>query len=417
MTGYANLTSNPSNVLASFMSERIRPTLGAFEVDEDFDPAGLSPRPWFIKGLTMLGHTTLLLSPGGVGKSTLGITIGVGSALGRHHLIPGYSGVKGGNALILNSEDDLDEMKRRLAGLLEHHKINPAQLAGKLYMKSLYGDRTLIGEHDSYLDCLRPTQLFDDLVIFCRTHQVELIVLDPLVGFHNAEENANGAMEEVAGLLRRLARETGAAVVIIHHTRKSNGDSEDHAGDMDAGRGASALAAASRIAITLARMSKGTAKSEGIDWTLARNLRRIDDAKQNYAPSSEAAKWFEMRSTQIANGEQVPVPVPFNMQDISDEKAAQDAIEHRDRMKDQVTEVAGAIIGGKHQGTAPQPDAVAKLQSILDVGRSTAQDRLRLLPVGETDAYEVLIDDQPFQIWREPKGQTFTIHWREETSK
>ena len=123
-----------------------------------------------------------------------------------------------------------------------------------------------------------------------------------------------------------------------------------------------------------------------------------------------------MRSTQVSNGESVPVPVAFNMQDITDEKVAREAKRHLDRMKDKMTEVAGAIVGGKQQGSTPQPDVVAKLQTVLDVCRSTAQDRLRLLPIGENEAYKVLVDDKPLHLWREKAGQSYTIHWREETS-
>ena len=241
--------------------------LDVFSVDETFDDAEIPERPWLMRGLAMLGHLTLILSPGGVGKSTLGMTIGIASALGKHHIIPGYSGTRSGNALILNTEEDEDEMKRRLAGVLKHHKIPSAQLKGKLFLRSLFGEDAALGQYNEGLYCLSETRFFEQLVAFCNEQQIDLIVLDPLIGFHNEDENTNGAMEEVATFLRRLARETGAAVVVIHHTRKGNGGgSEAHAGDMDAGRGASALSAAARIVLTLARMSKDTAKKEGVDW-------------------------------------------------------------------------------------------------------------------------------------------------------
>ena len=121
----------------------------------------------------------------------------------------------------------------------------------------------------------------------------------------------------------------GAAVLTVHHTRKAK-DSEAHAGDMDAGRGASALAAAARIAITLARMTKEKAKQLGTEWgDLGKHLRRIDDAKQNYAPPAEKASWFVMDDTKIANGERVGVPVSFDISEIA-ERA--EAVKLQDRM-------------------------------------------------------------------------------------
>ena len=73
------------------------------------------------------------------------------------------------------------------------------------------------------------------MVDFCQGETTKLIVIDPLVGFHETPENDNAAMEKVATVLRRVARRTEAAVVVAHHTRKAQ-KSEDHAGEMDAAR-------------------------------------------------------------------------------------------------------------------------------------------------------------------------------------
>ena len=74
MTNFSDLSPNPSNVLLQFLPDQVRPPkLDAFEVDENFDPSALPTRPWLIRGLAMNGHLTLILSPGGIGKSTLGI--------------------------------------------------------------------------------------------------------------------------------------------------------------------------------------------------------------------------------------------------------------------------------------------------------------------------------------------------------
>ena len=88
-------------------------------------------------------------------------------------------------------------------------------------------------------------------------------------------ENDNVAVEQVLSILRRIANETGAAVLLIHHTKKSQGgNAESHAGDAEAGRGASALVYGTRVTFTLAKMAKDTAKNKGIEPDLGARLCR-----------------------------------------------------------------------------------------------------------------------------------------------
>lgn len=74
---------------------------------------------------------------------------------------------------------------------------------------------------EAYLD-RSPEKLLDDALLI----QPKLIVLDSLVGFHQQEENSAGAMRHLFmdGIIP-LARETGAAVLVLHHSGKGGDDS------------------------------------------------------------------------------------------------------------------------------------------------------------------------------------------------
>lgn len=65
--------------------------------------------------MLLLGYITQLIAPPGVGKSMFGLLLAVMVALGRP-LIPREL-ERQANVLVINNEDDMDEMNRRLAGI------------------------------------------------------------------------------------------------------------------------------------------------------------------------------------------------------------------------------------------------------------------------------------------------------------
>jgi hypothetical protein len=106
-----------------------------------------------------------------------------------------------------------------------------------------------------------------------------------------------------------LAVKHNIAVCILHHTRKGGASSP---GDLDTARGASAIAGAVRVALTLCGMSEGDASNLGlpIDAHARSHYVRLDDAKQNYAAVLDA-EWFEKVVHPLDNGELVPAAEPW----------------------------------------------------------------------------------------------------------
>jgi RecA-family ATPase len=50
-----------------------------------------------------------------------------------------------------------------------------------------------------------------------------LLVLDPLVRLHCADENSSGEISTLLSFLRSIERELETAIVLVHHTRKDAG--------------------------------------------------------------------------------------------------------------------------------------------------------------------------------------------------
>ncbi len=90
--------------------------------------------------------------------------------------------------------------------------------------------------------------VFAEITQFVRDHQIKLVVVDTLTTFWRVQ-NENDASEVTQAMkpLLRLARESGACVLLIHHTRKSEGQYGDEI------RGSGALFAAVDVALILKR--------------------------------------------------------------------------------------------------------------------------------------------------------------------
>jgi hypothetical protein len=131
-----------------------------------------------------------------------------------------------------------------------------------------------------------------------KRRQIDLVALDPFVKLHGLDENANGAMDFVAGLLVKLGIECNVAVDAPHHVKKG----QTVAGDADAGRGASSARDAGRLMYTLTRMTDQEGETFGIPAEERRLYIRLDSSKVNIAPPSSEATWFRLVGVRLGNG-------------------------------------------------------------------------------------------------------------------
>ena len=104
------------------------------------------------------------------------------------------------------------------------------------------------------VDLLKQTHL-DALTAFVTAEAFDIVIADPIANLFNIEdENSNAEAARQMRGLTDLSRNTGAAVVAVHHTGKS--------GDTDFGRGATARLSAADVGLTFT--TRGNAE-EGDD--------------------------------------------------------------------------------------------------------------------------------------------------------
>jgi hypothetical protein len=149
-------------------------------------------------------------------------------------------------------------------------------------------------------------------------YKIGVIVFDPLVSIHQADENNNVEMDAVCDVLKKVASETGAAIMVVHHTRKPpQASSDSFAGSADAGRGASAVVNAARVALTAFGMSEKDAGKYGIPAKERGRYVRLDDAKANLFLASSEAQWFRRETVRLPSGEESGALRPVELIDKS----------------------------------------------------------------------------------------------------
>jgi hypothetical protein len=250
------------------------------------------PREWLLGNQFCRGFLSGLLAAGATGKSAVRKLQYMSLAIGRS--LTGEHVFKRCRVLELSLEDDDNEILRRNRAVRIHHGIKAEELKGWLFCATPKGIK-LAEIKDGSRQAGQLEQLLRDSI---RRRKIDLLALDPFVKLHSLEENDNGAMDFVCGLLVKLAIEFNIAVDVPHHTKKGQAT----AGDADAGRGASAARDAGRLMYTLTRMTDQEGETFGIPAEQRRLYVRLDSSKVNIAPPSGDVTWFKLVGVRLDNG-------------------------------------------------------------------------------------------------------------------
>jgi hypothetical protein len=265
------------------------------------DPATIPRRPWLYGYLYIRGFVTATVAPGGIGKTSLSLIESIALATGRNLL--GVEPRERVNSWFWNGEDPRDEMERRIAVICQHFGISRRELEGHFFLDSGHDLPIRIAEMNGMKVAISATtedEICKQLIKNC----IGSLHIDPFVSCHSVPENDNGAIDAVAKTWGRVGNRANCSISLMHHVRKgAPGQSELTVEDA---RGAIALINAARIGRVLNPMSEKEAKQAGIDAKIRREFFRADNGKTNMAPP-EAASWFQMVSTSIANGDNVGV--------------------------------------------------------------------------------------------------------------
>lgn len=265
-------------------------SIGAFEWSDGHD---LPPRQWLYGLFLARRVVSVTIAAGGTGKSSLAIAEALAMAAGRAllHDAP----VAPLRVAVCNLEDELMELRRRIAAAAKHHGIAREDIADRLFVNGaenpfVIATQDKTGARVNEDDVAR-------IVSALRRLGIDVLIVDPFVSSHAVQENDNGAMDMVIKAWARVAREANCAVHIIHHARKANGGPTD----IESSRGASSLIDAARSARVLNFMTKDEAERHGVTEGRLQHV-RIDNGKSNFAALGDADQWVKIESVPLMNG-------------------------------------------------------------------------------------------------------------------
>jgi hypothetical protein len=163
-----------------------------------------TPLAWLLTDLVLVGGACILGGAAKQGKSyfafELAVAIASGTAAAGRFAVP-----TPGPVLLCAAEDPAAVVVRRLAALAAARDRALASLPIEIIVET----------------GVQLPQGLDRLAATIAARTPRLLLLDPLIRFHRADENSAAEMAVILDGLRALARTTGCAILLVHHTRKA----------------------------------------------------------------------------------------------------------------------------------------------------------------------------------------------------
>jgi hypothetical protein len=262
---------------------------------EPIDPKLIPPRQWLYGRALVRSFVSVLVAPGGTGKSLWAMVAGVSLATGISLL--GERVYARTNVWLINLDDPMDELNRRFAAVRLHYRLQPDEWEGRFYMNSGEERGLFMAEMKLTEDgfaVVHPDE--EALERHILDNAIGLLIVDPFAESHSLEENSNPQMVAATAAWRRVARRTRCSILLVHHVRKGS------SGDIESARGAKALTDSARVGLVMSTMSTEEAEALGIEEEHRLSYVRLDDAKANLAPRAGVAKWFKLGHLELDNG-------------------------------------------------------------------------------------------------------------------
>jgi hypothetical protein len=278
------------------------------------------PREWLLGTYLIKGHVTMLVAPGGTGKSMLALLwaqmLATGSRLigeaAPHHPCKVH---------IWSGEDDTDEMRRRMYAIIQKHETDRGALSANIRIETALDRPFKILRKSKDTGVSVDEAAVNGLIKALKDNGTEVLILDPMIALHGIDENSNEDMDLLMDQLVRIAREANVAVLVVHHVAKGSLRDDKRGDPADAARGATAIINRARIAIALRVMTAEEAAKSQIAEAKRFSYVQILDAKSNMAQRAGygSTDWFELVGSEVGNpteaypgGDIVGVPIPYD---------------------------------------------------------------------------------------------------------
>lgn len=184
---------------------------------------------YLIEGLWTVNDTLMLFGVGGTGKSLFALNLAIALTDPSVDLfLDKFPVKKKCKVLMLQSEVSIAGFNDRVKKIYGN-KTLPIEVRENIKLVSFLDDIMTSGDFNN-------DKFFESIKKILTENDQDVLVIDPLISFHNEDENANTQMRRVLDRIKILGQETKTSILIIHHSGKSN-LGNNNAG----GRGASSI--------------------------------------------------------------------------------------------------------------------------------------------------------------------------------
>ncbi|OKP81181.1 hypothetical protein BTE77_02390 [Ensifer adhaerens] len=257
------------------------------------DPTALPQRDWLFGRHYIRRYVTASVGPGGGGKTAHSISEALAMVTGRPLLDPSGPLTKPLRVWWINAEDPQDEINRRFHAAAKHFAVTNEQIGGRLFTDSGRDQQFVIARQEGRdLKVVEP--FIDEMVAEILRREIDVVIIDPFVSTHEAQENDNGAMQRVAAAWTRVADEANCNIELVHHVAKNQGEVT-----ADSARGGGAFKDKVRSMRVFNVMTKEEAEKAGVENH--RSYFRVDFGKINMIASG-SSQWRRFVSVPLMNG-------------------------------------------------------------------------------------------------------------------
>ncbi len=192
------------------------------------------------------GTVGTLFAPGATSKSFWAIQAAIAVAGGGDTV--GIEPGGRGRVVYLAAEDPASVLQHRLHAIGARLSPEGREAADTwVDLLSVVGVGLNVGEKEQR----------SELIEYCTG--ARLVIIDTISRAHTLDENSNGEMAQLLMYLEAIARQTGAAILFLHHISKLASRAGD-SGDQFAARGAGALTDNARMGAALSKMTSDEAE-------------------------------------------------------------------------------------------------------------------------------------------------------------
>jgi RecA-family ATPase len=264
--------------------------------DREWSPSRFVDNPtpidMIVTGMIPKSVVGIIYSAGGAGKSTLVLDLVSRVAMANDQPVTWLGeSLVGGSAVVLTAEDPDEVLNHRYMGIVKAitadlstaapinmHEVR-SNIEKNLKLVSTFGVRSqLFTMRDGEL---KPTKFFVQFRDYLKKlNNLQLIVIDTKTRFSPAEEEGNVITSDEIAYYEYLTRETGATILLLHHTNKmSRNGSQD---GQQAYRGNTALFDTSRVSFFLRPLTSKEIAKEEIDPEISDEYFYLENSKNNY---------------------------------------------------------------------------------------------------------------------------------------